>query len=90
MSDARKLADVMSSGGIANLAREAERRNLATEEIRRLLPAEEAAHLVSASTNAAGELVLVMDGPAWAARARYCVASLPSGRVRIKVVPRPG
>lgn len=90
MSDPRKLGDVMSSGGIAKLVREAERRNSATEEIRRLLPAEEAAHLVSASTNPAGELVLVMDGPVWAARARYCVARLPSEKVRIKVVPRTG
>jgi hypothetical protein len=88
MSDPRKLADLMSSGPLGELAREVERRNLATAEIRRLLPPEEAAHLLSASINAAGEIVLVMDAPAWAARARYCVANLPSERVRVKVVPR--
>ena len=48
-----------------------------TAAIRRLLPAEEAAHLVSAATNDVGELVLVMDTPAWAARVRYCLGALP-------------
>ena len=43
-----------------------------TVRVRKLLPAEEAAHLVSAATNEAGELVLVMDTPSWAARVRYC------------------
>ena len=87
MSDPRKLADVIGLGSLAELAREAERRNLETAAIRRLLPPEEAEHLVSAATNAAGELVLVMDAPVWAARARYCAASLPNARVRIKVAP---
>jgi len=59
-------------------------------EIRKLLPAEEAAHLVSAATNDAGELVIVMDSPSWAARVRYAVENLPNARVRIKVVPRGG
>jgi len=54
------------------------------------LPAEEAAHLVSAATNEAGELVIVMDSPSWAARVRYAVENLPNTRVRIKVVPPGG
>lgn len=61
-----------------------------TARIRKLLPAEEAAHVVSASTNDAGELVLVMDTPSWAARVRYCLAGLPSADVKIRVVPRSG
>ena len=61
-----------------------------TARIRALLPAEEAAHLVSAATNEAGELVLVMDTPSWAARARYCVSTLPNPNTRIKVLPRGG
>ncbi len=48
--------------------------------MRKLLPAEEAAHVVSASTNEAGELVLVMDTPSWAARVRYCVARVTERR----------
>ena len=59
-----------------------------TAQTKRLLPAEEGAHLVSAATNAAGELVLVMDTPAWAARVRYCVGALPNKKVRISVLPR--
>jgi hypothetical protein len=62
---------------------------LATADIRKLLPADEATHLVSAATNEAGELVIVMDSPSWAARVRYSIASV-SARVRIKVVPRGG
>jgi hypothetical protein len=61
-----------------------------TADIRRLLPPEEAEHLVSAGTNGAGELVLVMDTPAWAARVRYCIGALPNKRVRISVLPRGG
>ena len=45
----------------------------------KLLPADEAAHVVSAATNEAGELVLVMDTPSWAARVRYCLRALPGG-----------
>lgn len=86
----KKLADVLATGSLAALQRESERRRLATIEIRKLLPAEEAAHLVSASTNSAGELVLVMDTPSWAARMRYCVTNLPNQRVRIRVLPRGG
>jgi hypothetical protein len=86
--DPRRLGDVLQSGALADLGREAERRRTATVEIRALLPAEEASHLVSASRNAAGELVLVMDSPAWAARVRYAVANWQGGPVRIRVLPR--
>ncbi|HET7607248.1 MAG TPA: hypothetical protein VFL84_01110 [Gammaproteobacteria bacterium] len=55
-----------------------------------MLPAEEAAHIVSAATNEAGELVLVMDTPGWAARVRYCLRALPGGDVKIRVLPRSG
>ena len=51
------------------------------------MPAEEAAHVVSAATNEAGELVLVMDAPSWAARVRYCLRALPSAEVKIRVLP---
>jgi hypothetical protein len=58
-----------------------------TDRVRKLLPAEEAAHVVSAATNEAGELVLVMDAPSWAARVRYCLGALPSAGVKIRVLP---
>jgi hypothetical protein len=61
-----------------------------TARIRSLLPAEEGAHLVSAATNEAGELILVMDTPSWAARVRYCVGALPNAAVKIRVLPRGG
>ena len=59
-----------------------------TAEIRRLLPPEEAAHVVNAATTGDGEIVLVMDTPAWAARVRYCVGALRNKKVRITVLPR--
>jgi hypothetical protein len=91
MSDEpRHLSELMKRGGLARLQDEAKRRRSETGEIRRLLPPEEAEHLVSAATNEAGELVLVMDTPSWAARARYCVAKLPYRQVRIRVQPRGG
>jgi hypothetical protein len=86
----RSLADYLADGPLGALAREANRRRLATEEIRKLLPADEALHLVSAATNPAGELVVVMDSPSWAARVRYSLDRLPNARVLVKVVPRGG
>lgn len=88
--DPRSLADCIANGPLGALAREADRRRLATEDIRKLLPVDEATHLVSAATDSDGELVLVMDSPSWAARARYSIEKLPNTRVRIKVVPRGG
>jgi hypothetical protein len=89
MGDApRSLAELLASGSLGQLSREAERRRAVTAQVRELLPPDEASHLVSAALNEAGDLVLVMDTPVWAARARYCTAGLPSERVRIKVVPR--
>jgi Dna[CI] antecedent DciA-like protein len=86
----RSLAELLKTGGLAALGREAERRREATVEIRRRLPPDEAKHLVSASLNEAGELVLVMDSPSWAARVRYALAALPNDRVRVRVLPRGG
>lgn len=45
---------------------------------------------MSAATDEAGDLVLVMDTPSWAARVRYCVSALPHARVKIRVLPRDG
>ena len=84
------MSELVRRGSLAALKREAERRRMETVAIKRLLPAEEAAHVVNAATNDAGELVLVMDTPAWAARMRYCVAALPNKKVRISVLPRGG
>ena len=86
----RHLSELLNAGPLARVLRESERRRLETARVRKLLPAEEAAHVVSAATNEAGELVLVMDTPSWAARARYCVSTLPHVRVKITVLPRSG
>ena len=86
--DPRHMSEFLREGALSGLLREAERRRSETARVRNLLPAEEAAHVVSATTNESGELVLVMDTPAWAARARYAVSALPHERVKIRVVPR--
>ena len=89
-NEPRHLSEVLRRGSLAELKREADRRRMETSEIRRLLPADEAAHLVNAATNEAGELVLLMDTPAWAARVRYSLGALPNKKVRISVSPRGG
>lgn len=86
----RHLSELLNAGPVARVIRESERRRLETARVRKLLPAEEAAHVVSAATNEAGELVLVMDTPGWAARVRYCLRALPGGDVKIRVLPRSG
>ncbi|MEO8464925.1 MAG: hypothetical protein ABI640_06260 [Gammaproteobacteria bacterium] len=42
---------------------------------------------MNAATNEAGELVLLMDTPVWAARVRYCLGVLPNKKIRIGVQP---
>jgi hypothetical protein len=86
----RHVSSLLTEGPLARLLREAERRRMETDRVRHLLPAEESAHVVSATSDGAGELVLVMDSPAWAARVRYCVSALPHARVKIRVLPRGG
>jgi hypothetical protein len=86
----RHLSELLGAGSIARIRHEADRRRMETDHVRGLLPPDEGAHLVSASTNEAGELVLVMDTPSWAARVRYCVGALPSTPVKIRVLPRGG
>jgi hypothetical protein len=83
----RHLSELLNAGPLARVLRESERRRKETAQVRRLLPAEEAAHVVSAATNEAGELVLVMDAPSWAARVRYCLRALPSAQVKVRVLP---
>jgi hypothetical protein len=88
MTDApRHLSEFLNAGPLSRVLRESERRRLETARVRKLLPAEEAAHVVSAATNEAGELVLVMDTPSWAARVRYCVSALPHARVKVRALP---
>jgi hypothetical protein len=86
----RHLSELLNVGPLKRVLHEAERRRMETARVRGLLPAEEAAHVVSATTNDAGELVLVMDTPSWAARVRYCLSSLPSSEVKVRVLPRGG
>ena len=86
----RHLSELLNAGPLSRVLREAERRRTETARMRTLLPAEEAAHVVSAATNEAGELVLIMDTPSWAARVCYCLSALPSTDVRIRVFPRGG
>jgi hypothetical protein len=81
------LKQLLGAGRLGELTRESERRRGFTAEIRAKLPPEEAEHLVSASTTPAGELVLVMDSAAWAARVRYRAPELGPMRLRIKVLP---
>jgi hypothetical protein len=88
--DPRSIAEVLRSGALGELGREAERRREMTAQVCRHLPTPEASHLVSAATNDAGELVIVMDSPSWAARVRYFTAALPHERVIVKVQPRGG
>ena len=86
----RHLSKLLKTGPLERVLREAERRRMETARVRTMLPAEEAAHVVSAATNEAGELVLVMDSPSWAARARYCLGALPRADIKIRVLPRGG
>jgi hypothetical protein len=82
------MSELLSSGELGALTREAERRRGITARVRAQLPPEEADHLVSATTTAEGELILVMDSALWAARVRYRAQELGAQQLRVRVVPR--
>jgi len=86
----KSLGHLLSGGPLAALGEEARRRRDLAERIRAKLPPEVAAHLVTASMEAAGGLVLTMDTPAWAARARYLAELLGAEHIKVKVRPREG
>ena len=86
----RALAELLKSGDLGKLEREAAARRTFLADIKSLLPSEEAQHLVAASTDAKGRLVLSLDSAAWAARVRYRARELGHGDIRVRVVPRSG
>lgn len=96
MTGPRSLADLLRrSEHLKQLRAQASKRRQLTERVRAALPAAEAEHLVSAHINALDELVVVLDSPAWAARARYAQDRLRGGlkplritRVRIQSRPQ--
>ncbi len=96
---------MLTHGNLGSLASEARRRAELADRIRTVLPPEDAEHLVSAGINDAGELVIAMDSPAWAARVRYYAERLTAlqpgeaadaerglvgRRIRVQVSPRAG
>jgi hypothetical protein len=82
------VAELLRSGDIGKLlSQAAERRRLVTE-VKASLPADEAEHVVSASTDAAGRLMVGVDSAAWAARVRYRVCELGRDHVQVRVVPK--
>ena len=83
-----RLAELLRTGSLADLAAEARRREGLTERIRALLPADEAAHLVAANLAESGELMLMMDSSVWAARVRYRADELGAERLRVRVLPQ--
>jgi hypothetical protein len=86
--DPARLGDLLGAGRLGRLTKEAERRRALADRVRALLPSEEAEHVVSASMTAEGQLVLVMDSAAWAARVRYRAERLGVTELRVKVSPQ--
>ena len=81
----RSIGELLQTGDISRLRREAlERRQLAAR-VRAALPKAEAGHVVSAHLDDAGRLVIGMDSSAWAARLRYSVSELGGRPVRVRV-----
>jgi len=81
----RVVGDLLQSGDMGRLTREAAERRRLAAELRSRLPADEAAHLVSAHIDADGALVIGMDSAAWAARVRYAAPELLGQPVRVRV-----
>lgn len=81
------LADLLQgSQALQRLKAQAEARRRLTAQVRQLLPGAEAEHLLGAHVNRNGELVLVADSPAWAARIRYAQDALRRGLAPLEVI----
>jgi hypothetical protein len=78
---------LLQSGDIGKLLSHAAERRRLVSEVKASLPADEAEHVVSASTDAAGGLIVGVDSAVWAARVRYRVREL-GGAVQVRVVPK--
>jgi hypothetical protein len=86
----KPIAELLKKGQLEKLAMKAERQRSLTDRIRSMLPSEEADHLINVNIDEEGELVLVMDTPAWAARVRYRAKTLGRDRITVKVIPYAG
>jgi hypothetical protein len=85
------MADLLQTGDIARLKSEAATRRELASRVRSELPEDESEHVVSAHIDAAGDLVVGMDSPAWAARLRYSKPELLGKTLKVRTaVPRGG
>jgi hypothetical protein len=66
-----KLLNPNADKGLGAIVRRAKELDSLTEALRRALSAEEAAGLVAANIRDDGELVVLAESPAWAARLRF-------------------
>lgn len=82
------VADLLATGDLGRLAAEARERRETTQRIRRLLPEAEGRELLAAHVEADGTLVLLMSGPAWAARVKYRAPDLGAASLKVRVAPR--
>jgi len=81
----RSLGDLLQSGDISQLRKEALVRRELAEEVRARLPEDQAAHVVSAHVADDGRLVVGVDSAAWAARLRYSTPELLGRTLRVQV-----
>jgi hypothetical protein len=96
MSGPIPLHDLLSgSAHLKRLRAAADERRALTQRVRTLLAENEAQHLMTARLTPLGELILVLDSPAWAARVRYYQERIRHGlkplevtRVRVQAQPR--
>jgi hypothetical protein len=96
MSGPVSLQQLLSgSPRLKSLRAAADERRALTQRVRALLQENEAQHLVTARLTPLGELILVLDSPAWAARVRYAHDRIRGGlkplviaRVRVQAQPQ--
>ena len=67
----KKLLNPNADAGLGAIVRRARELDSLAEALRRALSAEEAAGLVAANIRDDGELVVLAESPAWAARLRF-------------------
>jgi len=88
-NDPRSIGDLLQSGDISRLATEAAERRKLAAQVRLELPDAISEHVVSAHIDGAGDLVIGMDSPAWAARLRYSTEKMLGRTLKVRTaVPR--
>ncbi len=83
----RRIDELLRTGDISALKREARRRRQLVDAVRERLPQDLAAHVYGAHLEPDGRLIVAMDSAAWAAKLKFLGLDYEGRDLTVKVAP---